>query len=392
MITRVRVKNFKSLADVDVSLGPLTVLVGRNGAGKSAFLDALKFVRDALRRDLDFAVEQRGNFSLLQRQAGGTAESPDVSFALSVVAQDFQAEYAFTLGSSGSGGAVLKSETCRMNRAGQPAHRDYALENGKWVTAPQSPFSFDPNVRYPELKVEPNQLVLSHLNGGDREFTLLHHLLTGSFFYSILPETFRKPQSSPRDYPLEENGSNLAAALQRLQKTEWYPDLLIALRHVTGDVTGIDINATGSYLFTTLRHTQENGWETGFLLEQESEGTLHALGILTAIYQEGHHVLTAIEEPETALYPNLFCLFSDILKEASLRQQVLITTQSPDMISYFGANQLRIAEKENGLTQIGILEDRQREAIHREMFSAGDLLRVEGLHSEPASDARVSDA
>ncbi len=58
MITRVRVKNFRSLADVDVTLGPLTVLVGRNGAGKSAFIDALRFVRDALRSNVEEAVRQ----------------------------------------------------------------------------------------------------------------------------------------------------------------------------------------------------------------------------------------------------------------------------------------------------------------------------------------------
>jgi AAA15 family ATPase/GTPase len=38
--TRVKVKNYKSIAACDVALGPLTFLVGPNGAGKSNFLDA----------------------------------------------------------------------------------------------------------------------------------------------------------------------------------------------------------------------------------------------------------------------------------------------------------------------------------------------------------------
>jgi hypothetical protein len=47
-ITRVRLKNYKSIAWCNVRLGPLTVLVGPNGSGKSNFLDALAFLTRAL--------------------------------------------------------------------------------------------------------------------------------------------------------------------------------------------------------------------------------------------------------------------------------------------------------------------------------------------------------
>ncbi|WP_343414230.1 AAA family ATPase [Candidatus Amarolinea dominans] len=48
-LRRVVLQNYKSIAGCDVQLGPLTFLVGPNGAGKSNFLDALRFVADALR-------------------------------------------------------------------------------------------------------------------------------------------------------------------------------------------------------------------------------------------------------------------------------------------------------------------------------------------------------
>ena len=47
-IRRVVLKNYKSIAACDVQLHPLMFLVGRNGAGKSNFLDSLRFVADAL--------------------------------------------------------------------------------------------------------------------------------------------------------------------------------------------------------------------------------------------------------------------------------------------------------------------------------------------------------
>jgi AAA ATPase domain len=46
MIHRFRVRVFKSIADVDVDLSPVTVLVGRSGTGKSNFVQALRFLRD----------------------------------------------------------------------------------------------------------------------------------------------------------------------------------------------------------------------------------------------------------------------------------------------------------------------------------------------------------
>ena len=48
MLKRVHVKGYKSLADVEVKLEPLTVLFGPNAAGKSSFLDALRLQKPAV--------------------------------------------------------------------------------------------------------------------------------------------------------------------------------------------------------------------------------------------------------------------------------------------------------------------------------------------------------
>ena len=48
MINRIRIKNFKSIRDVTVDLSPVTVLIGKSGAGKSAFVESIRFLRDVL--------------------------------------------------------------------------------------------------------------------------------------------------------------------------------------------------------------------------------------------------------------------------------------------------------------------------------------------------------
>ncbi|MCU0913441.1 MAG: AAA family ATPase [Planctomycetes bacterium] len=59
-LSRVLLKNYKSIANCSVKLGPLNFLVGPNGAGKSNFLDALRFMAESLNTSLDHALRERG--------------------------------------------------------------------------------------------------------------------------------------------------------------------------------------------------------------------------------------------------------------------------------------------------------------------------------------------
>src|SRR5437588_1715659 len=59
-LRRVRIRGYKSIAFCDVTLEPLTILVGRNASGKSNFLDALAFLRDIVRVGLTQAVKWHG--------------------------------------------------------------------------------------------------------------------------------------------------------------------------------------------------------------------------------------------------------------------------------------------------------------------------------------------
>ena len=59
-LRRVRIRGYKSIAFCDVTLEPLTILVGRNASGKSNFLDALAFLKDMFSLNLPEAVRRHG--------------------------------------------------------------------------------------------------------------------------------------------------------------------------------------------------------------------------------------------------------------------------------------------------------------------------------------------
>ncbi len=74
-IRRVSIRNYKSIAACTVKLRQLMFVVGPNGAGKSNFLDAFRFVADALRTSLDHALRDRGTIKEVRRRSGGHPNS-----------------------------------------------------------------------------------------------------------------------------------------------------------------------------------------------------------------------------------------------------------------------------------------------------------------------------
>jgi predicted ATPase len=72
MIKRIALNNFRSLGPgFELDLGPLTALVGINGAGKSNVGDALRFMSECLREGVDTAVSRRNGINSLIRWSSG---------------------------------------------------------------------------------------------------------------------------------------------------------------------------------------------------------------------------------------------------------------------------------------------------------------------------------
>src|SRR5262249_842917 len=88
MIKHVRITNFKSLADVALDLEPVTVLIGRRGAGKSNFVEALRRLRDALASRNLGALH--GSNVLCATASRPLTLSFDLRFTAPRVAEDFR--------------------------------------------------------------------------------------------------------------------------------------------------------------------------------------------------------------------------------------------------------------------------------------------------------------
>ena len=167
-------------------------------------------------------------------------------------------------------------------------------------------------------------------------------------FYRVSPDTFRGLEKKSGPSLLDEYGSNLASVLWLMRRnngtvegseeltTQGFRELRDALKHLMPGITDVKSVPVGEYLSLQFKHSNivpdQDQWLNA---AQESDGTLRLLALLTAIYQLGKPPLLGIEEPETAVHPGVLPALAEILEEASLRQQVVITTHSPDLIDRF---------------------------------------------------------
>lgn len=384
MITRVQVKNFRNLADIDVQLGPMTVLVGRNGTGKSTFLDALRFVRDALRLDLDTAISQRGGISAIRRWSP-RGRTNDIEIILETKLGTGSARYSFQIGTGQKEKRRVKHELFEVATGSDRWINFFETRSGKWLGTPQHfPIKVE---KVADISIAADNLMLPMLSWLLLDLRSFRDQIMETDFYAVFPNTLRLPQKQSNEPMLTEDGQNLASIVRSIIKQDAFSaDLVAALGRVVTGVRGIRVQEVGGYLVTELEHEASNGQTAWFPLAQESDGTLRVLGLLAALYQGAPHSLIAIEEPELSIHPGALEMLSEVIEEAATRSQVIITTQSPDLISRFSADQLRIVERIGTETRIGPIDEGQREVINKQLFSAGDLLRIEGLHVSPQEE------
>lgn len=391
-ITRIRAKNYRSIRELDIELGPLTVLVGPNASGKSNVLDVLRFIRDVFYRDLDAAISQRDGIGSI-RHLSRCGRAEDVELGFSARFENLAIDYSFVLAGDSDGGHRVKREYGRYKSDDESNYIPFDVEEGR-IIEPDPVFGlislgfptdnpsffrfggflFNTNSNEPNSRVAslPSQLFQVSRRFSELEF---HH---------ASPNVIRRPQKLLNAATLSEHGENLASTLWKTHRNREerpdFSDLRDALARVVYGITDVRAEPVGGYLVLKFKHSNiDDSKEVWLDAAQESDGTLRILALLTTIYQLGKPPLLGIEEPETAVHPGVLTALAEILEEASLRQQVVITTHSPDLIDRFPIECIRAVEFVDGETKVGEVSTRQASAVRERLFTLGELHSMEGL-------------
>ena len=379
-IRQVRIRNYKSIAEAVVDLDPLTLFVGANGSGKSNFFEALRFVGDSLAHSVDLALKNRAGIQAVRRRSGGHPTHISIGLSLDL-GENGQADYSFEIGARQGGGFRVTKERCEVRRLMQPVAA-FETESGRFVREV-------PGIR---PRLSPDRLALVAVSGTE-EFGPVFEFLTEMRFYSVVPQQLRAVQEPDPGDVLAPDGRNAAAVLKRLQEDDpaVYERVCRVLATAVEGVTGVAHRSIGP--METLEFRKDVGLKDPWRFDAQnmSDGTLRVLGLLLALYQTGSVSLTGIEEPESTVHPAVAELLLDVLRDASQDRQVLVTTNSPDVLDskHLDARQIRVVEMIRGITRIGPMTEADRQTVRERLFTPGELLRANDLAPDNAEASRT---
>ena len=380
LITRVALKNYKSIAACDVELRPLMFLVGPNGAGKSNFLDSLRFVADALNLSLDHAIRDRGGIDDVYCRSGGRPKhfSIRLDFTLS---EGSTGHYAFRIGDFSRGRYKVQREECVLRSTQQPTQEDYFyVENG--------------TVTKTNVEVTPaaakDRLYLVNASGL-KEFRPVYEAFSRMGFYSLNLDKIKDLQAPDPGDLLTRDGSNLASVFKQLSPSvkEHVKEYLATIVPSVDKIEARKYGPKEALVFTQNVTRSEDPQR--FLANNMSDGTLRALTILVALFQGNRDLkkqvlLVGIEEPESALHPAAAGVLLDALRDAADQTQIIITSHSPDLLDDKDLNPESIlaVEARDSITVIAHVNEAGRSAVRDRLYTTGELLRLNQLQPDSA--------
>lgn len=397
------VEHYKSLNDITLSFADdVTVIVGPNGVGKSNFVDAMQFLRDAAGENLERAIAQREGISRLLQ----TYKTKPYQIAVRCEMDD-DSSYAMKFKADGAAGYAVVSEDRRFSSTAVPdrnqpsSHISKALQR-LLLTDPHPVeaeiFKRDADGKvvcaaFKNARVVPiDELALgkkSLLDFGDSQLghRLMNQLRAWSHF-TISPDLMRKAVGHSSVTSLLPTGENWATAIKDLKKRpsgrETLARIYDAMRAVIPSFHEVTIQAVGSYLVPRFHFNVQGFKKTiGYDPVQLSDGTLRLFGMLLAVYQprltDG---LLIIEEPEQTIYPGALTLLADVFKEVGKSTQILVTTHSPHLVQQFSPHQIRVATLEDGMTKIRPIHPHQKRAVEEGLIGLGEFMMNEGLQAD----------
>lgn len=380
-LTRLHVKNFRSLADVSIDIRPINVLFGPNGSGKSTLLDTIWFVRDCTKRGVDEASSYRSHgIGMLW---DGADQEANISIKIETDLAEYEVLFGFSEGRiEPFAGEKLHSKPrklCLIDRKiGSDKVEFYhnSMEQSVSIT----------------LK-DAEKLALNwYLAFEDKsdEAAELDRLLHFVHFYHarkiLLPALKRTGSESSYHTYLWEYGQNVWSVLRNIHDKrvidERYDTIIKFMRESFPKFEDLVIEQTGPN--SVYGSFLENGRQNLIQASGVSDGHLQMLIHLTALFSEGtdRDSLIVFDEPETSLHPHAIFVFAEAVKLATKEwnKQVFIATHSPALIGQFEQEDILVTGlDESGQTTLTRVSEMEDIKDLLESYDTGSLYMAEAI-------------
>lgn len=362
LFNRLKVSGFLSFGaeGIDLELRPLNVLIGANGSGKSNLIEAFGVIKGAARSDLterlnreelakEWLHKGKGE-ARLEAWVNPLSPGPVLQHELVLREQNGRLELGGERVLDGGEGPVYDfREGNPLLRIGRGIRADRVRRDQSILT-----LLVDPE-NYPEF---------SRLEESYRWMQMHRNF---DFGHS---SRMRDAQSRDiRSDHLMDGGLNLAAVLSQFPG-EARREVVRCLQHVYEGIVDFRVSTGGSD--TRLFVEEKGGLEVP--IRRLSDGTLRYLYLLAILLHPDPPPFVVIEEPELGLHPDLIHVITKLIREASKRMQIVITTHSRQLIDALSEEPeaVVVCEEEDGESRFERL-DGERMKVWLERYSLGEL-------------------
>jgi predicted ATPase len=339
---RIHISGFCSLKDVSLEPGRLTLLIGPNGAGKSNLLQALRLLPLLRTGSLQRYVAEHGFGSALLHYGPKTTAAVELGVLIRDQGTGYRYDARLALAADDS--FCFQTETVARLKS-----------DGTWASTTLGGGQRESRLLDAGVEDDTARVVNAWLS----RMTFYHFHDTSSHS-NLRTHARREDDRYPRS-----DGSNLAAYLLRLKESDHVADrkawqrINRHCRHLAPAIKAMDpVAINGSVRLDWIDDHDER-----FGCHQLSDGTLRMLALITVLSQPTERLprLISIDEPELGLHPSAIALFAELCRSISRHTQIILSTQSTELLDHFAAEEVVVVERVNGATCLRTLSS---EALH----------------------------
>ena len=384
-LERIEIEGFKSIRKMALDLRPINVLIGANGAGKSNFISVFTLLQRMTEGRLQQHVAQAGGAEVLLHF--GRKQTTSIRFKLDFPSKRFA--HQLELSPTTNDSFVITNETLRLATKDKtipfPITVDPDLKDNEteviWSIAASELLEKHFQTPAPDERKgarEKIKFLIDHMRGTFSGLRVYHFHDTGS------SARVKQTQNIGDNEALRSDAANLAAFLYLLKEKhpESYRRIVATVRLAAPYFDDFRLRPSPFNEQKILLEWSERESDDYFNAHALSDGTLRFICLATLLLQPELPAMIIIDEPELGLHPYAIQLLAGLVRSASQKSQLILSTQSVTLVNQFAPEDLVIVDRHERASTFH-RPTAEETASWLESYSLGELWEKNVLGGRP---------
>jgi predicted ATPase len=324
-LEEVTIRGYKSIAfdkPVTLKLNDVSILLGANGAGKSNIISFFQMLSFMMTQTFGRYVELSGTSNALLHY--GSKRTPTMSSEVKFSDDNNIDTYSFSLTNANPDRLIITEEKIFWHRNGHDKPK--------------------------EMNLEPEYKESALAQSSDSTAKIVFQMLSSCKVYQFHDSSAEGPlrQTCPVETAnyLQSHGNNLPSFLLFLRDNyiNSYNRIVDYVRDVVPQFQDFYLEPNNNFI--SLRWIDNSATDYRFNAYQFSDGSIRFIALATLLLQPPQTMPNVIilDEPELGLHPYAITQLAEMIKDASIHAQIIIATQSKDLVDHFDIDNISVIE------------------------------------------------